>query len=59
MEQGNLWKHNQEKKYIEDRMRILQELCIDKGYIEFHKGEEIKMTQEWEARCEKEETLWR
>jgi hypothetical protein len=45
---GNI---NQEKKKIEDRMRILQELCIDEGYIEDRKREEIQMTQEWEARC--------
>jgi hypothetical protein len=53
---GNI---NQEKKKIEDRMRILQELCIDEGYTEDRKREEIQMTREWEARCQQEETLWR
>ena len=52
---GNI---NQEKKNIEERMRILQELCIDEGYTEDQKREEIQMIQEWEARCKKEETLW-
>jgi len=37
---------------------ILQELCIDEGYTEEWKREEIHMIQEWEARCHKEETLW-
>jgi hypothetical protein len=45
---GNI---NQEKKNIEDRMRKLQEICIDDGYTEDRKREEIQMTQEWEARC--------
>jgi hypothetical protein len=39
-------------------MRILQELCIDEGYTEDRKREEIQMNQEWEARCQQEETLW-
>jgi hypothetical protein len=58
VEQGNLWEHKPRKKIIEDRMRILQKLYIDKGYIEDRKIEEIQMTQEWEARCQQEETLW-
>jgi exonuclease III len=53
---GNI---NQGKKSIEDRMRKLQELCIEEGYTEDRKKEEIQMTQEWEARCKQEETLWR
>ena len=40
-------------------MRKLQEICIAKGYTEDQKKEEIQMTQEWEARCQQEETLWR
>jgi hypothetical protein len=40
-------------------MRKLQEICIDEGYTEDRKKEEIQMTQEWEARCQQEETLWR
>jgi hypothetical protein len=39
-------------------MRKLQEMCIDEGYIEDQKREEMQMTQEWEARCQQEETLW-
>lgn len=39
-------------------MTQLQELYIDEGYIEDQKREEIQMTQEWEARCQQEETLW-
>ena len=35
---GNI---NQEKKNIKDRTRILQELCIDEGYTEDQKREEI------------------
>jgi hypothetical protein len=46
---GNI---NQGKKSIEDRMRKLQELCIEEGYTEDRKKEEIQMTQEWEARCQ-------
>jgi hypothetical protein len=46
---GNI---NPEKKNIEDRMRILQELYIVEGYIEDRKREEIQTTQEWEARCQ-------
>ena len=38
---GNI---NQEKIYIEDRMRKLQEMCINEGYIEDRKREEIQMT---------------
>jgi hypothetical protein len=53
---GNI---NQGKKSIEDRMRKLQEQCIEEGYTEDRKKEEIQMTQEWEARCQQEETLWR
>jgi hypothetical protein len=52
---GNI---NQEKRIIENRMRNLQEICIDKGYIEDRKKEEIQLNQEWEARCQQEETLW-
>jgi exonuclease III len=53
---GNI---NQGKKNIEDKMRKLQEICIAEGYTEDRKKEEIQMTQEWEARCQQEETLWR
>jgi hypothetical protein len=45
---GNI---NQEKKNIEDKMRILQEVCKVEGYTEDRKKEEIPMTQEWEERC--------
>jgi hypothetical protein len=38
-------------------MRKLQEMCINEGYIEDQKREEIQMTQEWEARFQQEETL--
>jgi hypothetical protein len=58
VEQGNLWKHKPRKKNIEDRMRKLQEICIDKGYTEDWKKEEIQMTKEWEERCQHEEILW-
>jgi hypothetical protein len=53
---GNI---NQEKRIIEDRMRNLQEICIDVGYTKDRKKEEIQLTQEWEARCQQKETLWR
>jgi hypothetical protein len=53
---GNI---NQEKKNIDNIMRTLQKLCIDEGYTKDHKREEIQMTQEWEARCQQEEILWR
>jgi hypothetical protein len=53
---GNI---NQEKNNIEYKMRKLQEICIVEGYTEDRKKEEIQMTQEWEARCQQEETLWR
>jgi hypothetical protein len=39
-------------------MKKLQETCISEGYMEEQKKEEIQMTQEWEARCQQEETLW-
>ena len=45
---GNI---NQGKKSIEDRMRMLQEICIEEGYIEDQKKEEIQMNQEWEEIC--------
>jgi hypothetical protein len=53
---GNI---NQEKNNIEEKMKKLQETCISEGYTEEWKKEEIQMTQEWEARCQQEETLWR
>jgi hypothetical protein len=52
---GNI---NQGKKSIEDRMRKLQEQCIEDGYTEDWKKEEIHLTKDWEARCLQEETLW-
>jgi hypothetical protein len=58
MEKGSLWKHKPEEKSIEDRMRKLQELCIEEGYTKDRKKEEIQMTREWEARCQQEETPW-
>jgi hypothetical protein len=39
-------------------MRKLEEICIEEGYTEDHKKEEIQMTQEWDARCKQEETMW-
>jgi hypothetical protein len=53
---GNI---NEEKRIIEYKMRNLQEICIHVGYTEDHKKEEIQLTQEWEARCRQEDTLWR
>jgi hypothetical protein len=51
---GNI---NQEKNNIEEKMKKLQETCISEGYTEDQKKEELQMTQEWEARCQQEETL--
>lgn len=45
---GNI---NQGKKSIEYSMSMLQELCIEEGYTEDRKKEEIQMTQKWEERC--------
>jgi hypothetical protein len=45
---GNIKK---EKRIIEDKMRNLQEICIDRRCIEDRKKEDIQLTQEWEARC--------
>jgi hypothetical protein len=58
LEQGNLWKHKPRKINIEERMRKLQEICIDVGYTEDRKKEETQMTQEWEKIFQQEETLW-
>jgi hypothetical protein len=52
---GNI---NTEKNYIEEKMRKLQETCMWEGYTEDWKKEELQMTQEWEVRCQQEETLW-
>ena len=52
---GNI---NQEKNNIEEKMKKLQETWISEGYNEEQKKEEIQMTQEWEARCQQEGTLW-
>ena len=52
---GNI---DQEKNNIEEKIKNLQETCILEGYNEEWKKEEIQMTREWEARCQKEETLW-
>jgi hypothetical protein len=51
VEQGNLWKHKPRKKNIEDKMRKIQEICIDVGYTEDRKKEETQMTQKWEKGC--------
>jgi len=40
-------------------MKKLQETCMLEGYTEDRKKEEIQMAQDWEARCQQEETLWR
>jgi hypothetical protein len=40
-------------------MMKLQEQCIEEGYTEDWNKQEIQMTQEWEARCQQEETPWR
>jgi hypothetical protein len=40
-------------------MKKLQETCMREGYTEDRKKEELQMTQEREARCQQEETLWR
>jgi hypothetical protein len=48
---GNI---NQDKNNIDEKMKKLQETCIS----EEPKKEEIQMNQEWEARCQQEETLW-
>jgi exonuclease III len=53
---GNI---NREKNNIEEKMKKLQETCILEGCTEEWKKEEIQMTQEWEARCQQEETLSR
>jgi hypothetical protein len=52
---GNI---NTEKNDIEEKMKKLQETCLREGYTEDRKKEELQMTQEWEARCQQEETLW-
>jgi hypothetical protein len=52
---GNI---NQEKNNIEEKMKKLQETCISEGYMEEQKKEEIETNQEWESRCQQEETLW-
>jgi hypothetical protein len=52
---GNI---NTEKNDIEEKMKKLQETCMREGYTEDRKREELQMTQEWEARCQQEETLW-
>jgi hypothetical protein len=52
---GNI---NQEFFFIEDRMRNLYEICIDRHYTEDQKKEEIQLTQEWEEIFQQEETLW-
>jgi hypothetical protein len=52
VEQGNIWKHKPRKINIEDRMRKLHEICIEEGYTEDQKKEEIQMTQEWEPICQ-------
>ena len=53
---GNI---NQAKKLIEIRMEELQEQCNQEGYTEERKKEKNQLLQDWEARCKKEETLWR
>ena len=52
---GNI---NQEKNNIEEKMKNLQESYISEGFNEERKKEEIQMTQEWDERCQQEETLW-
>jgi hypothetical protein len=37
----------------------IQETCRMEGYMEDQKKEEIQMTQEWDARSEQEEKIWR
>jgi len=51
---GNI---NTEKNGIEEKMKKIQETCLREGHMEDRKKEEFQMTQEWETRCQQEETL--
>ena len=53
---GNI---DQAKKDLEEKIGRIQEQCIQEGYNEGRKKEENHLSQKWETRCEKEETLWR